>query len=255
MAPSPASSLLPELKQAAVKPVPQDIAQHLGLAIDTFVERHTHAHVEPDVLQLAEGHLHLRHEIPLDYRAFWLRYQQFGHRRPGATKTAILRERVAERAAQKAFLIAPLGIDRQLETAVELQEAVGSDNLAPHRKRLDEREAVAQAELLLARRERRGGSCGEDAAAIEIVVERAPECQLHIAKPSMPRSMCAALLHCDWHRNLVLRAGANAVLIQQLVGHALRTRRHDPRRQHRLVFWKGFLGEERARQVQVATRP
>ena len=95
-------------------------------------------------------------------------------------------------------------------------------HLPPHRERLDDREAVAEAELLLAGRQRHGAAGGEDAAAIEAGVERAAQRELDVAEPATPRTAGfgsaarrtgASTSYC--HRD------ADAMLVDELVGHGL----------------------------------
>ena len=67
-----------------------------------------------------------------------------------------------------------------------------------------------------------------------------------------PASSCCSV---DRHVDFVLAAGADAMFVDDLVGHGLGARRRDAGRQHGFVLRKRLLGEEGAREVQVAARP
>ena len=109
---------------------------------------------------------------------------------------------------------------------------------------------AAEALVLLAGRQDDLGRRGEDAAALEAVVERVLEGDGDIAKPATPAGV--ALLHGDRHLHLVLRSRADAALVEEFVHE--RSRGHG-RRQHGLVFGKRLLGDEGSRQVELAGRP
>ncbi len=81
------------------------------------------------------------------------------------------------------------------------------------------------------------------------------ERELDVAKSAIPCTARFALLRSERHGNLVLRARADTVLVDDLIRHALRAGRGDSGGPDGLVLGKGFLSEEGTREVQVAARP
>ena len=85
------------------------------------------------MLQLAERHLHLRHDIPLGGAPFGFGQITSVIGVHDAAEALILREGVAERGAQEAFDSAPLRvIGWDLVAGVQLQESVGAERSVPN---------------------------------------------------------------------------------------------------------------------------
>jgi hypothetical protein len=87
------------------------------------------------------------------------------------------------------------------------------------------------------------------------VEEGAPDRQLDVADAAAPGATGLALLHVNRHRDFVLAARSDAMLVDDLIRHALRPARRHAGRDDALAFRERLLGEERARKVQVAARP
>ena len=168
-----ASDLLPELEQAAVEPVPQEVGEQLRLAVLPLVERHADADADRTCCSLLSETCicgttsHSAAPPPA-----WRRALRPSATRRGRTPGPGRRCSRAPCAGTPSLL--PLAaIGRNLVAGVQLEEAVRAEHLAPHGERLEDREAVAEAALLLAGRQRHRGAGREDAAALVAGVERA----------------------------------------------------------------------------------
>src|ERR1041385_1970000 len=57
--------LAPATEQPPFVPIPDEICEHLRLALLAFVDRNLHTAADEDMAPLAERHLHLRDHVPL----------------------------------------------------------------------------------------------------------------------------------------------------------------------------------------------
>ena len=109
------------------------------------IQRDAHPTGDHDVLQFAEGHLQLRDDVPFGMFALRPGPQELDHRRPRTAEAPILEERVAEGAAGKDLAGRFVGIEWQLNAAVELDERRGANRLAEGDERFDDGGAAAAA--------------------------------------------------------------------------------------------------------------
>src|SRR5688572_7423574 len=116
-------------------------------------DRNPHAAGDEDVLTLAERHLHLRHDVPLDQTSpFQLAHaSELEHRRPAAAEPA-LHHRGADHATPEHF-VRMLAATRNLGPDLRLHERVAAQYLPDREERLELHHSAAKAFGFLARRQ------------------------------------------------------------------------------------------------------
>src|SRR6476620_1270347 len=158
-------------------------------------------------------------------------------------------------AAQECLARLLVGIARQLDAAMHLDEAVRADAFAEHGKRLPDRHAVAEAQLLLACRQRHRPAGGDDQRFVQVRVEGAPQREFNVAETATPRLALAGLLEVERNRNLVLASLLDAVLVLKDIADGLAATAGNPRGPDEFAFGVCLLREKRTREIQVSARP
>ena len=169
------------------------------------------------MLEPAERHLQLGHDVPLGGAALRHGHEELGHRRPRAPDAVILGQGVAERRAHEALVGAAILIGRDLVAGVHLQEPVGAEDLTGHRKRFVDREAVAQAQFLLARGQHDGAAGRDDGAVVVAGIKGAAQRHLDVAEAAVPPARPGRLRRAERHLHFVLAAGPDAMFVDELV--------------------------------------
>jgi hypothetical protein len=112
-------------------------------------------------------------------------------------------------------LVAAVLVEGDLEPGLRLDETVGRQQLPEGGKRLEDRDSSAQAFVLLAGGENDLSRRGEDAAALEAVVERVLDGGGDVAEPAAPsgidekrRSSLRMRITLDPRRRTLCRTGA-----------------------------------------------
>src|SRR5438128_8394603 len=141
-----AAILLPALPQAAVEPIPQHVKDELGRPAKYVVNRTSNADVRQNMLAFAQRELHLRHNVPVCFRAgFQISTgESFDHWRPDASETAALRKRFSDRCMEEDGLRRFLRVYRQFSAALHLKKAGARQTLAECCERCKCRDAGAE---------------------------------------------------------------------------------------------------------------
>ena len=172
------------------------------------------------------------------------------HERPKRPSVKVLPTAVRQNASRSGAL----AVGRQLHAGLKLEESIGRQDLAESDERLEDRDAAAEADALLAGRQHHLADDAEDVSAVEAVEQRVLDRERHVAEAALP-SASAVLLQQQRHDDLELAAGAQPLLVEELVADVSRPARATVVVKHGFVLRKRLLGDERARQVQFPARP
>ena len=156
---------------------------------------------------------------------------------------------------RRSLVVPAAVVRRNLEARMELEESGRAEVLPPHGEGLVDPEPISEPLALLASWQHDRGSTSEDAAAGEAGVEGAPYRKLDVADATAPCAARLCLLRAEGQLHLVLAAGADPMLVDELVRDGFGAGTGDRRRPDGLVLGERFLGEEGAREVQLAARP
>ena len=152
------------------------------------------------------------------------------------------------------FSVCAFAVGWQFDASLQLQEAVGRQQLTDGDERLEDRHALAEAWVSLPVGSRTSAAALTMVPRFERVKERVLDRDRDVAEPVLP-GVRTVLLHGQWHRELDLAARAEPSLVEQHVVEGRGVAAADRRRQEGLVFREGLFGDEGARQVELSTRP
>src|SRR5437868_1480811 len=121
----------PALGQAAVLPVPKNVKDGLDVASGSIVDGNAHAKVGADVLTLADGHLHLRENVPIGFGAVdqITGCEKFAHRRPHPAEAVVGGKSLSDGGIEKNSLRGDVGVAGQIRSELRLNKSVGGKKL------------------------------------------------------------------------------------------------------------------------------
>src|SRR6185295_7272787 len=139
----------------AIEPIPEQIEHDLLGTSRGVIHGDPEARARPDVVPLAERDLHFRHDIPVGFLTAdkFSIGEEFDHGGPLAAKAPPLAEGFACHRSPEHGSRGVIGVRRQLDSALELQEAVLRQQLSIRSESLEDRDSGAHPSGLIASRQ------------------------------------------------------------------------------------------------------